>query len=235
MRCKVIDAVHPVIRIVAFLVFSLSVSLGSINQFYLATGFVAMLIACNGLRVLHVAWPMVWRLRWFFLSIALIYCWLTPGQSLWQGAPDGLPSREGLLLAAHRIAVLALIVTGVSLLLLTTQRESLIGALYWLASPLRLFGLSPERLAVRIVLALEHVNEVQVLVAEQVTSQSAQTSTLAHYGSVAAAVFNQVVRRGDESRCTTIELEVSPRPSVAQWLLPLGLLMGFYAVSYIAV
>jgi energy-coupling factor transport system permease protein len=233
MRCKVIDAVHPAIRVVAFLIFSLSVSLGSINQFYLATSFILMLIACNGMRVLHVAWPMVWRLRWFFLSIALIYCWLTPGQSLWQGAPDGLPSREGVLLAVHRIAVLVLIVTGVSLLFSTMQRESLIGAFYWLASPLRLFGLSPERLAVRIVMALEYVNEVQALVAEQVTSQPEQTSKLAHYGSVAATVFNQVVRRGDESICTTIELEVSSRPPVAQWLLPLGLLMGFYAVNHI--
>ncbi|MBI3771386.1 MAG: hypothetical protein HY272_01580 [Gammaproteobacteria bacterium] len=235
MSCKIIEAVHPVIRIAAFLIFSLSISLGSINQFYLALGLILMLIACNGGRTMRVAWPMVWRLRWFFLSIVLIYCWLTPGQSLWQGAPEWLPSREGLALAVHRIAVLVLIVTAVSLLLLTTQREPLISALYWLVSPLRLFGVNPERMAVRIVMTLECVNEVQSLVAGQVKSLPSQSSKLAQYGSAAATIFSQVVRRGDESVCTTIELEISARPSAQQWLLPLGLVLSFYAVSYIAI
>lgn len=235
MSCKVMEAVHPVIRITSFLIFSLSISLGSINQFYLALGLISMLIICFGIHVMRVTWPMVWRLRWFFLSIVLIYGWLTSGQAFWQGAPDWLPSREGLALAGHRIAVLVLIVTAVSLLLSTMQRESLISALYWLTSPLRLFGVSPERMAVRIVMTLECVTEVQSLVAGRVKTRSPEISTLAHYGAVAAAIFSQVVQRGDKSACATIELEISAKPSMAQWLLPLGLAVVFYAASYVVI
>lgn len=235
MTCKVIEAVHPVIRITSFLIFSLSISLGSINQFYLALGLISVLIICFGTHAMRVVWPMVWRLRWFFLSIMLLYCWLTPGQALWHDAPEWLPSWEGLAFAGHRIAVLVLIVMAVSLLLSTMQRESLISALYWMALPMRLFGVNPERMAVRIVMTLECVTDVQSLVAEQVKSRPLETSKLAHYGSVAASVFGQVVRRGEESVCSVIELEISAKPSVIQWLLPLGLVMGFYAVSYIAI
>lgn len=234
MSCSLLDAVHPVIRVICFLIVSLCIALGSVPQFYLALLLVVILGACYGARTLTSVWPMLRRLRWFFLSILLIYWWLTPGQALWQGAPAWLPSVEGLGFALHRIAVLVIIIAMVGLLLRTMRREQLISALYWLASPLRLIGMRPEQFALRVVMALECVAEVQGLVAEAVKARSAQMSKLEHYGTVATAVFTEVLLRGDLQQCTDMELEIGVKPPLTHWILPLCLVVAFYGVSLIS-
>ncbi|MBI5005706.1 MAG: hypothetical protein HZB95_01140 [Nitrosomonadales bacterium] len=96
------------------------------------------------------------RTRWIALSLLLIYAWATPGRavvSAWGGLS---PSHEGLLDGMLQLGRLLCALAGLAILLVTLSQVRLISGLYTLAYPLKLFGLSRERFAVRLALTLEY-------------------------------------------------------------------------------
>jgi len=100
---------------------------------------------------------MLVRLRWLWLSLAVLYFWFTPGAPLWPQLGHWSPTREGVALGSVRIATLALMTAGAHLLVQTTAREQLILGLEGLLRPLRVFGFDRERFALRLLLVLETV------------------------------------------------------------------------------
>lgn len=96
------------------------------------------------------------RTRWIAFSLLLIYAWATPGRALindWGGLS---PTYEGLLDGAMQLGRLLCALAGLAVLLVSLPQALLISGLYTLAYPLRLFGLSRERFAVRLALTLEY-------------------------------------------------------------------------------
>src|SRR3569833_3122323 len=123
---------HPVIRLVCFMMLSLALAVGGWLHLLLGALVAAVLFARAGAE----AWA----------------AWV--------------PTVEGLALGALRIAALALMVVTAGLLLHFTPREQLFAALHWLTAPLGLFGVSRERVAVRVALTLAAVAEVRSEVQE---------------------------------------------------------------------
>lgn len=96
------------------------------------------------------------RTRWILLSLLLIYAYTTPGVALWGGLGSVSPTREGLLDGLLQLGRLLSVLSGLAILLVLLPQEHLISGLYTLAYPLCWFGLSRERIAVRLALTLEY-------------------------------------------------------------------------------
>lgn len=108
----------------------------------------------------------LWRLKFLFLSIGVLYLLLTPGTPLWPALHAGAtPSREGLAEGLLRVVALAALLVAVHWLMRTLTRSELVAGLAWALRPLRLLRMDVDRLAVRLVLTLETVPRLRVMVA----------------------------------------------------------------------
>jgi len=221
------DYVHPVFRIICFVIFSLFLALGGFSQLGVATFSVIGLYIATANCDLPGFLQMLRRMRWFLLSILFIYAWLTPGVPLFSGAfdPSWQPSVEGLQQGGQRLLALILIIAAVHWLLLVTPREQLIAALYWLGAPLQVLGLPRERFAVRLALVLGRVADVQRQVAAQIEQAEVDKGDIKSFAAVAADLVAGVVRQADQSRCDELEIDVADKPPLWQWCWPLFLLV----------
>ncbi|AGA32891.1 hypothetical protein TVNIR_1217 [Thioalkalivibrio nitratireducens DSM 14787] len=99
---------------------------------------------------------LVWRLKWFYLSLLVFFGWLQGPSQVDAAWGAMLPSLPGLGEAAIRIAALALVVCWVAWLTSAFDRPAQIaGLLRWL-NLLRPLGFRGERFARRLFLALDY-------------------------------------------------------------------------------
>ena len=125
----------------------------------IAAGFVLLIALLLSPRKLM---QLLRRTRWIMLSILLIYAYSTPGQPLLDALGMFSPSREGLSDGVLQLVRLLSALAGLAILLDRLHRQQLIAGLYTLFAPLRLIGVSRERVAVRLALTL-HYAEVAML------------------------------------------------------------------------
>lgn len=102
------------------------------------------------------------RTRWIMLSLLLVYAYTTPGQPALDTLGIFSPSREGLSDGVLQLTRLAVALAGLAMLLERLHRQKLIAGLYTLLAPLRLIGLSRERVAVRLALTLHYAEVAMV-------------------------------------------------------------------------
>ncbi len=102
------------------------------------------------------------RTRWIMLTLMLIYAYSTPGEPLSDMLGILAPSHEGLMDGMQQLLRLIAALAGLAILLDRLHQSKLIAGLYTLFLPLRLLGISRERLAVRLALTL-HYAEVGIL------------------------------------------------------------------------
>ena len=186
---------HPVIRIVTFIVFSLGVVFGNVQHLLLALILMMAGYALWQPHLFKLNWQMLRRMRWLFLSILIIYLWFTPGQALFPATGAWSPSREGFQLGFYRVLSLVFIVLAVNLLIKSIARDELIASILWLLHPLRLLGLPDERLAVRIALTFDVVHQVQGMYG---TTQSGKGKE--SLGSVSEDISPSEEQESDSSR-----------------------------------
>ncbi len=188
-------------------------------------------------RLFPPAIRMLTRLRWFLLSLLIVYGWFTPGDPLFgaEGARFSAlwPSREGLEEGLLRAALLAAIVAGANLLLRTTSRDQMLLAVYGLARPLALIGISRERVAVRMVLVIEALDPVRRIVAERMAAAPGGRPDLRSAGRFASGVIQHVVRESEAVACGSVQLFGAGPPRPAQWVYPVLLWGLFYAATRI--
>ncbi len=96
------------------------------------------------------------RTRWILFSLLLIYAYTTPGVVLWQQLGNLSPTLEGLQDGALQLGRLLCVLSGLAILLALLSQAQLISGVYSLAYPLSWFGLSRERIAVRLALTLQY-------------------------------------------------------------------------------
>lgn len=208
---------HPAIRIL-FLV-AITASMVTANPYTLLAGIILSMALhwAAGLRLDGLA-PMVLRLRWFFLSIMILYLWVTPGMALLPAFGGYSPSRQGLIEGLVRCAVLIAILNLVHWLVGTTSRAQLIQGVYWLMSPLCWIRLKPEALAVRLALVLEIVPILQHKIDIRPAPTDVRETRTRRIVSHAAAVLEAVLREADQSPPVEIELTIGTSPSNSEWL-----------------
>jgi len=212
-------SLHPVVRIICFIIFALFLALGGPLQVVWGGLLVGILFSISGFQVVKRAWPMLRRMRWFFLSIFLIYLFMTPGEPIISvlAPPSWLPTQEGVLAAIHRISVLILMVLAVHWLLLYTPRQALVSALYQLVWPLGCLGLSRERFAVRVGLVFEAMEPVQQLVAHRAVQVKGGDKDLNRYANIAAGLMTDIIALSDKVECRSIDVDVATTPPPLQW------------------
>lgn len=222
---------HPVIRILCFL--SLITALARANfPFILLADGIFLLFAMRSSRdIFSFTWRLIRRMRWFWLSIILLYTLMTPGggQSVMLGSLE--LSLGGLFLGLERCLALATVLLFFALLIHTTPPTHLQGALFWLLQPLRLAGLPANKLSIRIALTLQKIHELQA----RWTSATAPKLTLASWREIPdrIASFIHDVFTQAETKPAQIDLTLeTSAPGFRQWLM-LILLVGLIIVARI--
>ncbi len=213
---------HPVIRIAAFLVAAAFLGRAELSiMLIVAAGIVPVLI-----RLPEASWRtplrLLRRLRWLLISLLIVYGWFTPGTALWSALGAASPTREGLGEGLLRGGSLLLIAMAAQLLMLATSRPQLLAALYWLARPLRIIGVSRERLAVRLTLTLEAVPQ-QSAVMTPALYQGLAGNAATRFGQIAARAFQGALDQAERHTGSAVDIVTAQRPPLYQWLYPLSL------------
>lgn len=224
---------HPLIRVLCFLVFAVWLAWGGRQQLL----FGALLLACLYLLIapasIRAAGVMIRRLRWFLVSLLIVYGWFTPGRPLGIDAGSALtpllPTAEGLADGISRCAVLVTIVLAVNLLLRTTTRSQLLSAIHGLALPFAMVGLSRERLALRIMLVMDAVEDVRRIVIDRLAAGRAGVRGPRAAGEFASGLVLHVIAEADRRRPEQVAVSLDGPPSALQWCFPVLLWAALYA------
>jgi energy-coupling factor transport system permease protein len=131
-------------------------------------GWPGLLLFVAPLGALFFQWPhhgrqillLARKLRWFFLSIVILYFWFYPGMDLLPSLGRFSPSVEGVNQAALRISSLLVVISYSGFLLLLTPRDDLVSGIQFLLSPLGLIGIDSHRFALRLGLVLSIVPQM---------------------------------------------------------------------------
>jgi energy-coupling factor transport system permease protein len=220
-------SVHPVIRVVSLIVFAIVVtriSLWHMLPAVLAFGLVYV-------RFLHTparkrALAVLYRMRWFFVSLLFVYGWLSPDPLTGQVSLWTWPSQAGLYAGCRQLLALVLIMLAVNLLLVCSRRQELVQAVYWLARPLGWFGLSRERLAVRLVLVLDRAVDVREQVGQEMADHRTQMNRprprwrLATLANMAAILIGRTLKRIESAEDQQLTFTPLSAPPWYQWGLP---------------
>lgn len=146
---------HPAVRILAYALSALVVP--GLSHFQL--GVVCGVALLADLRHLRGALTLLRRARWLFLLMLLAYAYQIPGDALWPDLGDFSPSRAGALeglLQASRLAALLLLL---HILVLRLPAAALLTGIHSVLRPLAMFGLDPQRAALRLALTLQAMDQ----------------------------------------------------------------------------
>lgn len=144
---------HPAVQILVWIMLALLVQR--------LQGF-ALLVTCVVLIALALRscaeqmLSLIRRTRWIMVVLLFIYAYTTPGAAVFAQFGTLSPTWEGLSDGATQLGRLLSVLAGLAILLTLLSQASLISGLYSLMYPLRWFGLSRERFAVRLALTLEN-------------------------------------------------------------------------------
>jgi energy-coupling factor transporter transmembrane protein EcfT len=146
---------HPAVSISSWLFFALAVELAYPSQLP-AFAFLAVFLL-GGRGAAQRFARLLWKARWLWLALVLLYAWTVPGTLLWPS--DYSPSLEGLQAGLVRVARLALLLAALARLLSEFTPQQLAGGIYLLAKPFGSLGLDRRALAVRLALTLERLEQ----------------------------------------------------------------------------
>ncbi|MBI3902038.1 MAG: hypothetical protein HY306_03715 [Nitrosomonadales bacterium] len=150
---------HPTVQILLWL--CLTVALQALHA-------TALLSICTLLTAVALIFSstrfyiLLRRTRWVMLSLLLIYAYATPGEAVFTQWGTFSPTDEGLLDGLLQLGRLLCALAALSILLTRLNQQQLIAGLYALAYPLRFFGLSRERIAVRLALTLRYADSAML-------------------------------------------------------------------------
>jgi len=224
---------HPVILVASFLVFVAMLAFPVPSTLFVSSLLLILLYLRDGGAHVRPGLVMLRRMRWFLLSILVVFCWLTPGTPVmqWPALSVWLPTNEGLSSGLLRVVALVLVITSVNLLLQSLSRQELLTAIYFLARPLRLVGVKAELVALRMMLVFDAMGEVQQMVTQYLPEKGHVPRHLDSIGLLASGVWNSVIERaGKVHQETVVVLPMLERAPLWQWCLPI-LLWGFFYIS----
>ena len=222
--------VHPLIRVVALLLFTTGMALARPVLLAAGSGLLLLLYLLAGFPRMDILLHMMKRLRWLLLAIFVVYGWWTPGAPVLPAFGSWSPSGSGLYAGLLRGAALAAIVTAVHLLLQLTPRAQLLPAVMQLLRPVCSRAVR-ERLAGRSVLSIETVALVQPVVCASLEQQRLHLGRFAALGEAARAIYDRVLECAAQADTASIEIAELAAPPLWQWLIPLALAAALYPVG----
>lgn len=217
-RRDTITGMHPVIRILSFLALVTTLARANFPFLIVADGVFLVFALRHPAEIFGFTWRLVRRMRWFWLSIILLYTLMTPGggHSLVLGPLEF--SEGGLWLGFVRCLALLTVLLFFALLIHTTPAAQLQAALYWLLQPLARIGLPANRLSVRIALTLQTIHALQSHWSARAKAGSEPASWREIPGRIAGFFEDVFTRAETEPAEQVLTLETSA-PGYGQWLL----------------
>ena len=237
---------HPAIKIVSLVILTIFTTQGSWLTLLISSLFLLPYYLTHS-HLWHGAIKMLLRLKWFFLSIFVIYYYYTPQNiSVDQHAYDSLlltfslmmeNSMAGLL----RIAILVIILFSVNLFIKTSTKEEILSALLWLSSPLTFIHINVERISLRAVLTLDYLETLSLRLSLYKNNRIAIQYPVSHYSFINAIkqkrqsllhliehsgiILHDILKEADNTSGKSYTIECLNAPSIAQTIFPL--LLGF--------
>ena len=169
------------------------------------------------------------RLRWFYLSILILYLWFYPGMELFPWMGRFSPVLEGMNMAGLRITSLLIIISYSVFFISLTPRGEIISAIQFLLRPLNYLGINSDRFSLRLGLVLSMVTEMtekQNLVVNKVNPDS-----LTEILDSAAVMVNQADNDEFESSVREVMATEMQRPRLLDIIIPLALFIWLLALS----
>ena len=146
---------NPAVSILSWLILGLAFEIATPRQLaWLAVP--AILLLAHRDAALRFS-RLLWKARWLWLALILIYAWTVPGSLLWPS--DFSPTSEGLLAGLERVARLVLMLAALSRMLAEFSAYQLAAGIYLLAKPFGSLGVDRRALAVRIALTLAQLEQ----------------------------------------------------------------------------
>jgi len=221
---------HPVIRINIFLISTYFIVQAKPVQLMLL-GFI-LFWTCLFLpkKIITLMWKMIWRLKWFYISIFILFSFFPPDDiNIVSKTTGNLMSdlTPVIYYSLTKIIALMLIVISVIVLIVSIPRQDLIASLVYLSKPLTIFGFSSERFAVRIYLIIEIVEFLPNLV----STKTEPTSNNSKIGKIVFSVhhiLNEVYKQAENSECKKIQYDTIKFPDFYQW----GYLLIVFGLFY---
>ncbi|WP_157288318.1 hypothetical protein [Uliginosibacterium gangwonense] len=99
------------------------------------------------------------RLKFVALAICTLFAWQTPGIQVIPALQAFSPTYDGLMLALPPLLRLMSVAAVVALLKEQLNPDAWVGSLYALSWPFKYLGLAREKLAIRLRLVLDYVEE----------------------------------------------------------------------------
>ena len=155
---------HPVIRVICFLILSGFVVFGGVYELLLGILVVTSVVLVKRFQSLEISLRIIKRMKLFFISILVLYLWFTPGVPVMDVSIPGVPTIEGIKTGMLRVMSLVLIIFAVNYFVTTIARTRLVEAIIWILHPVKWVGIDNKTIAVRIALLLELIPRVQNIV-----------------------------------------------------------------------
>ena len=213
-------SVHPVIRILCFLILVTFLARMHLPEMLLLTLCFFIFALKNFSHHMRVLYRFVMRLRWFWLSILILYSFM-PLDRVDVGTHLLAPQLAGLGEGLLRCLSLLLVIMYFVVLVHPIALPQLQQAWYWLMRPLKLLGIAPDLISLRIALSFHAVRELQIL-----TVRPEHKLT---FRQLPERLFDYMQLAIEKSTSQTVVLaQTSPlaAPRLGQWVIPLVLLVA---------
>lgn len=218
---------------VTLIVFCTWVALGN----RLSHGVAGVLALALGIALGRHFWApfirTVRRMRWFFLSIIVLYVWFVPVEDvgLVGEFAEFTGYADGVVAGLERVMVLAVILIAVTSFIVTTDRSELLNAVMWLSRPAAYIGLSSETIAVRFTLLFGVLAQMQQIVENARPLSLIDTrneSRWERWSHAATTLFTETISRAMSTPLDPMVLPPMPPPALLEWGVPFVLfLIGF--------
>ncbi len=185
---------------------------------------------------------MLYRLKWFFISILLIYYFYTP--TVQQADLSILVQfSEQLTPGLFRILVLIFILFSVNLFIRTTPKEEILSALLWISSPLNFFNFQTERISLRAVLTLEYIEILSKRLTQyKIDYKSFDKSDIGtdnsliqrkkfaflHLIKYSGIILREILEEAEATSGQAYTIEYLEPPEFVQYFFPIVLCVFFY-------
>lgn len=172
------------------------------------------------------------RLRWFYLSIIILYFWFYPGTELFPWMDRFSPVLEGMNEAGLRIASLLIMISYSVFFICLTPRGEVIAAIQFLLKPLSYLGINIDRFALRLGLVLSMVTEMTEK--KNSVKNNDKPGNLTDLLDSAAVMVNQA-DNADNSEYESLPRDVMATdmqvPGLLDIIIPLALFIWLLALS----
>ena len=159
------------------------------------------------------------RLRWFYLSIAVLFFWFYPGTDLVPQLGAFSPSTEGTEQAALRITGLFVVISFSGFLVILTPRDELISGIQVLLTPLQYLGFDTSRISLRVGLVLDILPEISL--DKELKSGSSSQPVIDRIARLVSAADNAEYGSSGDTFVTFVKL---PGPGLLDYAVPVILL-----------